>query len=735
MNVSDEQFALEMQDLKKKFAIEAEEKIADLETAILVLEDNPDDKTKIESLFGALHSLKGSGGMFGYNKISEYTHDIETIYDYVRKDKIRINTELLDITLSAIDHLKLLLEMGDDLDAQSENDHQVKTAQIKEWASVKLKAAQVDQPESIPVYLDQQLMDDDITTKTFFISFIPHNHIFDNGTKPLFLIDELCALGQAFAIPHFEKIPALDSIDPQLCYTWWEIFLSTDESQGTIADVFIFVEDESKINIQNIARDNLFEFEAFTDYLKILRDENKLTDLKDLKKIIDNLPLREITTDPKSDIPKIDVQALGLFNNTADTDVGVESKPEVKPAPRKMKAPAQASETAISSIRVSSEKIDVLMNLVSEMVTIQARLSMYAEKKNDLDLISLAENVQKLSKQLRDNAFSISLIPIASILTRFQRLVRDLSAKLGKKVKFVIEGQDTELDKTIIERVTDPLLHIIRNSLDHGIETPEIRKQNGKPEEGTILFRAFYSGSNIHIEVKDDGAGIDKGKVIKKAIQNKLVHEDHKLSEIQILNLIFAPGFSTATKVSDVSGRGVGMDVVNKKISEIRGEVLISSGLGKGTTITIVLPLTLSIIDGMQVMIGSTSYIIPTSAVYKIYSVKHSEVKNAFDNIIVIDGRQIPFFYLREQFTITDSIPVKEEVLVVKYENREVGLIIDKVIGEFQTVLKPLGKHYKNQEFISGATILGDGAVALVLDTNKIISKFSIVNNNKEKNI
>ncbi len=733
MNVSDEQFALEMQDLKKKFAIEAEEKIADLETAILVLEDNPNDKTKIESLFGAFHSLKGSGGMFGYNKISEYTHDIETIYDYVRKDRIKINTELLDITLSAIDHLKLLLRMGDNLDVQSENDHKNKTAQIKEWASVKLKDAQVDQPEPTPVYPDKEIMNNVISTKTYFISFKPHEHIFDNGTKPLYLIDELCALGDAFAIPHFEKIPGLDSIDPQLCYTWWEIFLSTDESQGTIADVFIFVEDESKIYIQNIAGDNLFEFEAFTSYLKILRDENTHADLKDLKKIINDLSLREIAAEPISEVAGKDDHSVAPSDPA--TDVGAASKQEVKPTPNKMTVPARASETAISSIRVSSEKIDVLMNLVSEMVTIQARLSMYAEKKNDLDLISIAENVQKLSKQLRDNAFSISLIPIGSILTRFQRLVRDLSATLGKKVKFVIEGQGTELDKTIIERVTDPLLHILRNSLDHGIETPEIRKQNGKPEEGTILFRAFYSGSNIHIEVKDDGAGIDKSKVIKKAIQNKLVHEDDKLSETQILNLIFAPGFSTATKVSDVSGRGVGMDVVNKKISEIRGEVLISSGLGKGTAITIVLPLTLSIIDGMQVMIGNTSYIIPTSAVYKIYSVKHSEVKNAFDNIIVIDNRQIPFFYLREQFNIYDSIPVKEEVLVVKYENREVGLIIDKVIGEFQTVLKPLGKHYKNQEFISGATILGDGAVALVLDTNKIISKFSIVNNNKEKNI
>lgn len=735
MNESDAQFALEMQELREKFAIEAMEKIAELETAILVLENNPNDKEKINSLFGAMHSLKGSGGMFGYNKISEFTHDLETIYDYVRKDRIKITTELLDISLDAIDHLKFLLRMGDDLDTQSESDHFSKTAKVKEWAGQKLAAAKINQPAVKQVVRDPEPPSDEIATCTYFISFKPHENIFDNGTKALYLIDELCALGEAFAIPHFENIPPLEDINPQLCYTWWEIFLATDESQGTIADVFIFVEDESKIYIRKISDENLLEFDEFSLYLKTIRETGALADLKDLKKIIDNLPVKELPKTAKKSVVEepeniiIPIEAPKIPEH--------ETVPATGKAPdtNKMKLPATAAETTISSIRVSSEKIDILMNLVSEMVTIQARLWMYAEKKNDLELIAISENVQKLSKQLRDNAFSISLIPIGSILTRFQRLVRDLSATLGKKVKFVIEGQGTELDKTIIERITDPLLHILRNSLDHGIEMPEIRKQKGKPEEGTILFRAYYSGSNIHIEVKDDGAGIDKERVLKKAIQNKLVNEDDKLSEAQILNLIFAPGFSTAVQVSDVSGRGVGMDVVNKKISEIRGEVLIKSELGAGTTITIILPLTLSIIDGMQVMIGKTCYIIPTSAVHKIYSIKHTQVQKAFDNVIVIDGRQIPYFYLREQFHALDGIPEKEEVLVVKYENREVGLIIDKVIGEFQTVLKPLGQHYKNQEFISGGTILGDGSVALVLDTNKIISRFSKENKSKEENI
>jgi two-component system, chemotaxis family, sensor kinase CheA len=732
MNVSDEQFAAEMQVLKKKFAVEAREKIADLETAVLILEENPGDKTQIDSLFGAMHSLKGSGGMFGFNKISEFTHDIETIYDYVRKAQIKIDTELLDITLDAIDHLKLLIMMGDNLDAQSENDHHAKTARIKAWANQKLDTTGVSSIRPQAAFQEPPSPEDSLFTNTYFISFKPHENIFNNGTKPLYLIDELFALGEVFVIPHTENIPPLHKLEPHLCYTWWEIFIATQENQGTLADVFIFVEDESKIFIHKIADDNLFDFEDFNGYLKFLKEENTLTDLKDLKQIINGLPPRDIQesiADHPSEAP---------IEHTGAAEIKLASEaipPELqKPSAEKTNPlPAKAIDTAISSIRVSSEKVDTLMNLVSEMVTIQARLNMYAKKKNDLELISISENVQKLSKQLRDNAFSISLIPIGSILTRFQRLVRDLSATLGKKVKFKIEGQGTELDKTIIERITDPILHILRNSLDHGIELPEVRLKNGKPEEGTILFRAFYSGSNIHIEIKDDGAGIDKNKVLEKAIKSKLINEDDKLTDSQILNLVFAPGFSTATQVSDVSGRGVGMDVVNKKISEIRGEVLIGSRPGEGTTITIILPLTLSIIDGMQVMIGNTCYIIPTSAVHKIYSVKHADIEKAFDNIVVLEGRQIPCFYLRRQFNYNNAAPVNEEVLVVKYENREVGLIIDKVVGEFQTVLKPLGRHYKKQEFISGGTILGDGSVALVLDTNKIISKFSKENKNLEE--
>lgn len=720
MDDIEELYEKEMLELREKFTEEAEEKIASLETAILMLEDNPGDRQQIESLFGAMHSLKGSGGMFGYDKISEFTHDLETIYDLVRKGSLKVTTELLTITLQAVDHLKLLLARGDNLDPESETIHREKAAMIKAFAGRHITEGQQGQVSPQEPVLEEDTENSAEGCATYFISFKPHENIFDNGTKPLYLIDEIHTLGKAFVIAHNDNIPNLAKLNPIHCYTWWEVFVTTKENQGTIADVFIFVEDESKIHIQKIADDNLFECEQFVDYLQILKDGNELTDLRRLKKIIDDVPAKTPATE-NAGIPSTEVSG-----NPPQTTESQRQNSKAAPADSSERSSGSgSSESTISSLRVSAEKVDKLMNLVSEMVTVQARLTMFAEQSNNIELMSIAENVQKLSKQLRDNALSISLIPVASVMTRFQRLVRDLSASLGKKVKFIIEGQETELDKTIIERITDPLLHILRNSLDHGIEAPEKRKAAGKPVEGTIHFKACYSGSNILIEVSDDGAGINRDKVLEKALANNLITEQESLTDTNILNLIFASGFSTATKVSGVSGRGVGMDVVKKKISELRGDVEISSVEGKGTTVTIVLPLTLSIIDGMQVLIGQTSFIIPTASVKKIYSIKHHEIERAFDNLLILEGRQLPCFYLRRQFNLNGSVPEKEEVVVVKYDDREVGLIIDKVMGEFQTVLKPLGVHYKNQEFISGGTILGDGAVALVLDTNKIILKFS----------
>jgi len=675
-----------MDNFKKKFIEEATEHIQDIEQALLELEQNPTDKPLIERVFRAMHSLKGSGAMFGFEKISEFTHNLETAYDLVRSEEMLITSELLNLTLASVDHLSALLKEDSELSETLLKQHNLLMQQIDELVhSNNTKSITIEEPtEDIPA---------NVNLKTYYILFQPHEDLMNNGTNPLFLIDELYSLGACIAIPIIKKIPSLDEFDPNKCYTTWELFLATESDINAITDIFIFVEDDCELQVTLISEFNLLGNEQFVNKLEEIRKNQQEIGLAQLQDFIGTLSNPETKQERKGKDEKI-------------TPV---SKDQI-----------------ISSIRVASDKLDQLMNLVSELVTTQARLSLYADNDGRPELMAIAENVQKLSRQLRDNAFSIVLIPIENMLTRFQRLIRDLSKELKKEVVFEAEGTDTELDKTIIENLTDPLMHILRNSLDHGIEQPEVRVSKGKPAQGKILLKSFYSGANVIIQIFDDGAGIDPNFIRLKAIQKGLISADATLSKKEILDLIFIPGFSTATNITDVSGRGVGMDVVKRKISDIRGEVEVESEINVGTTLTIKLPLTLSIIDGLLIQVEEIFIVLPLTVIDKIYAVEHTKLMKAFNNTIILDGEQIPFFYLRHELEISiDEELTHDQVIVLRYEDKRIGLAVDNVIGEYQAVLKPLGKHYKKQEIISGTTILGDGTIALVMDTNKAIKHFA----------
>jgi len=676
-----------MDNFRKKFLEEASEHIHELEKSLLELEVDPENREIIEKVFRAMHSLKGGGAMFGFDKVSEFTHDLETVYDHVRNDKMKVNKPLLNITLASVDHLKRLLNEENEDPQSLQRDHDYLVKEIEGMA----RAIETPTHAKDSSVLSKAKIAPTAEYKTFFIRFVPNAEIFDNGTNPLYLIDEISALGDSIAIPRFDKIPKLADIKPMRCYVYWDIILSTAADINAITDIFIFVEDDCVLEINKIADFHLIHEEKFTERMNLVRKNDEI--------------LR-----------------LDMLNEQVAEVKGIIEKREKKPVD---KTTITTKESSISSIRVSSDKLDLLMNLVSELVTTQARLSLYTESDTRTELIAISENVQKLTRQLRDIAFSIVLIPIENMLTRFQRLVRDLSNELKKDVNFVIEGAETELDKTIIENLADPLMHILRNSMDHGIEDPETRVKAGKLRQGKILLKAFYSGANVHIQVSDDGSGIDPEFIKSKAIAKGIISPDAVLSRKDILDLIFIPGFSTAEKITDLSGRGVGMDVVRRKISDIRGEVEVESEAGKGTTLTIKLPLTLSIIDGLLVRICNTHYIIPLTVVDKIYAVEHRKLMKAFNNVLILDGEQIPFFNLRQEFNEPESDALMEEVVVVRFEDKQVGIAVDTVIGEYQAVLKPLGKHYKRQEIISGATILGDGTIALVLDPNKTIKQFS----------
>ncbi len=674
-----------MDNFKLKFVEEASDLLDGLEKDLLALEKNPEDKLLVQKVFRVMHTLKGNSGMFGFELIDRFTHEMETLYEFIRADRMQVSREVLDLTLAAVDHLKELLIDANETNELVQETHADLLTRVAELISRVENGLSQDAKASRPSGTVPS------GWSTYYILFQPINEIFNNGTNPLYLLDEIHTLGNALVLAHLNRVPLLHSINPEHCYTYWEVILSTNQSVSAIEEVFIFVENEATIDIQKLSDNNLTENKTFMEKVVQLGKEQ-----------VD-----------------IGVSKLQTLANEVDIRRALSRGTPLR------KEQSSSRDLSISSIRVSSDKLDLLMNMVSELVTTQARLTLFADQNNVPGLKPIVENIQKITRQLRDNAFSIVLIPIENMLTRFQRLVRDLSNDLGKDVVFTTEGAETELDKTIIESLVDPLMHILRNSLDHGIEDAEERKRKGKPKQGRINLKAYYSGASVMIEVRDDGAGIDPDLIYEKAVAKGIITPDRKLSRKEILDLVFLPSFSTAKRVTDVSGRGVGMDVVKRRIADVRGEVEIDSELGKGTTISIKLPLTLSITDGLLVRVAETNYVIPLSVVDKIYAVEHQKLISTFNNVVVLEGKQVPFFYIRSEFNETEFTGHFEQVVVVNYEEIRVGLVVDEVVGEYQAVLKPLGKHYKKQDMISGATIMGDGTVALVIDTNRIIKMFA----------
>jgi len=667
---------------KDKFVEEALDNVHDLEEALLLLETDRQNRDIIERIFRAMHSLKGGGAMFGFNDLSDFTHHLETIFDWVRNGKLQVSDHIISLTLESIDHIRHLLEIGDLKDSQDIQSQKAFILKVQNVIAQQNNTPSEVQPQPVTPVVKQEKDDG---TKSYLISFEPEQDILKNGTNPFFLIDDLHALGEAVALPFFKALPNFSDLKVISCHCAWQVILYTAAPINEIKDVFIFVEDECKIDIQEISSGN----------------------------ILTNPELKQLVDGSISSNKPLVLTALQTIKQ--------ENKQVITQEETGSKKKNTLKDHKISSMRVASNKIDELVNLVSELVTIQAQLNLYAENSGEPTIMALAENIQKLSRQLRDNAFEISLIPLQSELMRFQRLVRDLSKDLGKEIDFVIEGGEIELDKNIIENLIDPMLHLIRNSVDHGVEMPSERLKAGKSPKGTIFFKAYYSGASVIIKIIDDGKGIDPEFIRRKAIEKGLIDAKLELSKKEIFDLVFLSGFSTRDEVSDVSGRGVGMDVVKRKIGEIRGEVAIDSEIGKGTTTTLELPMTLSIIDGLLIKVGQNEYVIPISSVEKIHEFVNATISNTLNNILSIGEKQYPFIDLRNVFDAKTQIEGSEQLILIKSEDKIVGLVADQVIGEYQTVVKPLGRYLKKHETISGASIMGNGNIAFVIDTNRLI--------------
>lgn len=746
-----------MEQFVKKYIQEANEIISSLEQKTIELETNSGNLDLINEIFRSFHTLKGGGAMFGFTNISEVTHEIESIYDLIRSGKAKVNNALINKTLQIIDYLKILLsnkevpktthlEIVQELkDYKEEFQKNGKFADNSKNSSlsnfenslknkttdtvIKDKTVEKENKKIEPEKVEKKSNDasnseisDDLSTYRIF--FKPNEEIFKLGIDPLITIKDLTDLGSHKVFSINEFIPPLEKFDFEKSYMAWIIYqVAKDENQ--IRDAFIFVEDLAIIDIEKIADGDSFKNKNFTEDLsnRFNKDYDYFVEKYKLSNQLFNL--QKLNYQQKTDEKDTVLNSVSQTNedeNILEDEINrlFEQNSKITNLTETI---ATSTGASLTTLRIASEKVDSLMNLVSELISIQARLNNFAEKTQNTELEGIVENINKISRQLRDTAFDMSMVPLQEIVVRFQRLVHDLSHQLSKDIDFRTSGTNTEIDKRMIENLVDPIMHIIRNCIDHGIETAQERKSAGKPQKGVVYMNAFYSGTYVYIQVGDDGRGINIEKIKQLAIAKNFLKQKPLYSTEEILNVIFEPGFSTSSKVSEISGRGVGLDVVKRKISEIRGEASVATTEGKGTVFTIKLPLTLSIIDGLMVEVQDEKFILPVNVIQKIYQINHEQLSQSFYNIIVLDGEQIPFAYLRKELYDSTEFNKIEHAIVIEIDDKKFAIIVDKVLGEYQAVLKPLGRLFTSIDIFSGATILGDGRIALVIDLQKITSK------------
>jgi two-component system chemotaxis sensor kinase CheA len=667
-----------MDQFKQVFIEEAEELLSSLEDLLLNLEESPQDHELVDAVFRVMHTIKGSAAMFDFRGIVDFTHVVESVLDNVRNGILVVSKEIIDLTLQSRDHIQNMIASPSDLTPElSKESERI----IKEFEKItgKEEAHQKENEE------DEEHEESE-KFRLYRIKFTPDPEILFSGTNLLALFEELSSLGEFSSIAHTKNLPPLGDINPEHCYLSWEFFITTTESIDSIKDVFIFVEAYCNLDITIISD----ESELLNEI-----DDPKLGEILVNKGIISSNDLDGVLGKQKP-VGQIMIDQ-GLVSES-DIDSALEEQKTERNLRQKVSGDKD------SSIRVKSDKLDSLVDSVGELVTAQARLSQISSQYEDASLKALAELIERLSTELRDNAMGLRMVPIGTTFSRFKRLVRDLSRTLGKEIVLVTSGGETELDKSVIEKLNDPLVHLIRNCIDHGIEAPDDRLVKGKGAEGTVTLSAGYSGANVVIDIIDDGAGLNKDRILSKAIEKGLVTGDESLTENEIFKLILQPGFSTAAAVTDVSGRGVGMDVVSREIESLGGSIFIRSKEGEGTRISLNLPLTLAIIEGLLVRNGDNKFVVPLASVQACLEIDENDRELHRDKrLFEFRGKMLPYIRLRELFLDKSKLPEREHLVVTQTENGIFGIVVDEVMGDYQTVIKNLGRLYKNLPLITGA--------------------------------
>lgn len=679
--------SIDMAQFHQVFFEESFEGLDAMESGLLNLDMGDVNADEINTIFRAAHSIKGGSGTFGFMAVSDFTHVMETLLDEMRDGRRQVTQTAVDVLLGSVDCLREMLQSIQD----GGNIKQEIVTKHKQALDQELsRSSEATTESSLHAFVNKENSQQQSSFESpeiigWKIAFSPHSDLLKTGNEPARMFRELSSLGDLTVTPDLQGLPDFFELDPEECHLSWKLELSGSVSANEVDDIFDWVEEEC-----DLAKQAVFSSTTFSEPLN---QSNSL----------DVLPVESVN---KQDLNN--AQPVSTASNIKDIK----------------KEESKSTAKGSSTIRVDTSKIDTLINMVGELVITQSMLSLVGEhfELNKLDQLKNGlSQLERHTRELQESVMNIRMLPISFVFSRFPRLAHDISSKLGKKIELKLVGENTEVDKTVVELLSDPLVHLVRNSLDHGIEMPDVRLAAGKPETGTVTLEAYHRGGNIVIEVKDDGKGLDKDKLRAKAIEKGLIDPDAILTDKQTYELIFMPGFSTAEQLTDISGRGVGMDVVRRNIQALGGNIEIISRLGKGSTIAIHLPLTLAILDGQSVAVGDETYIVPLGSIIESLNVKEERVNRVAGKgeTFMLRGQYLPIVRMHEIFNVSSVRHTKlTEGLLVVVEGQGVrcGLFVDDLLGQQQVVIKSLEANYRRVEGVSGATILGDGSVALILD-------------------
>lgn len=701
------------------FFAEAEDLLNSMEAALLRMDEGDTDMETINEIFRAAHTIKGSAGLFGLDDIVSFTHIVENVLDRARDEKIVITSDLLSIFLPCRDHIAVLVENArheQENDAACLAQGKALLESLQPWLETAPQQAAINAPaaSSEPQYGASSGTEADHNAWHISVRLGPD--LLRNGMDPLSILRFLRTLGEITHITTItDHLPAFNDYDPEQLYLGFEITLASNASQQQIEDAFMFVRDESDIKLIP-PRSNI---EAYVNLIKSLPENTQR--LGEILVKSHAISFQEL--EAALAIQKKQAKSSGAVGMLGDILIEEQSVPAeiVNAALDKQK---KISEKKTSSenrfIRVDAERLDILINLIGELVINRQRVDLLSSKMGNPTLIEAVTSMGNFTEAIRDAALTLRMVPIGDTFQKFKRVVRDTAKSIGKEIELEIEGAETELDRSMVEKLNDPLMHIVRNAMDHGIEAIAVRQERGKSRSGTIKLTARHDAGNIVIGIHDDGGGLDIERIRKKAITNGLLEEGEHLTRQELFQLIFHPGLSTAEQVTNLSGRGVGMDVVKRNIEELQGGIEIESEVGVGTSFSIRLPLTLAIIDGFHVTAGHIDFIVPQNTILEcvdLNSLSHVQGQNCVN----LRGEQVPYIRLREIFSLEPKDHSREKIVVVQFGEKRAGIVVDELHGEIQTVVKPMGPIFQALKGIGGSSLLGTGAVSLILDVQQLI--------------